>query len=290
MTRMHARNMNGHTGGRLRPRRIWSPGAGRGGRPVRPRVFNGPAAGLAVIVAAAALALTACGGGSTPRVASLGADPGSGHGGGSGGAGTSDGSTPAARSVGGVTTSLTEWGACERSHGDPHQADPTVDASGVINVTIPQGAQAFAVIGNGTGTCSHYLAKAENMLRAANPVPPPPNQAAFLKYVNCMRANGVPGYPYPTGNAVDFQGTGVDPYSPSVNRVNQLCGRKLGLPAWWINGTYTPGSLDIHSGGSNFNPIPPPCFYTKGNPCSGRPTVSGGNGGPAAAYGSGGHG
>jgi len=183
---------------------------------------------LAVLVTAVALALAACtGGSSTPQVASLGtsASPGAGSDPGTtANPGTGSGS---GRSTPDVTPLLNEWAACERSNGDPEQTDPTVDANGVIYITIPKGAQPAGNLHERTGTCSQYLAQARNELRAANPVAPPPDQAEYLKYVACMRANGVPGYPYPTGDTTNFNGSGVDPDSPAVQRVNQLCGKKL---------------------------------------------------------------
>ena len=252
------------------------------------RMHRRPGA-LAVLVAAAALALAACSGGpSTPQVASLGTstDPGTSTSPGTG-SGTSGGSTPATRSANGPTRLVDEWAACERSHGDPNQADPTIDASGVINIIIPQEAQPAGNLHERTGTCSEYLAAAQNELRAANPVAPPPDQSEYLKYVSCMRANGVPDYPYPAGDTTNFIGTGVDPNSPAVEKVNQLCGKKIGAPAWWINGTETPGSIEVHTAGMNPNATPPPCFYAKDNPCSGMVTVPGGNGGPGTSSGSG---
>jgi hypothetical protein len=85
-----------------------------------------------------------------------------------------------------------------------------------------------------------------------------------------MRANGVPNYPYPSGpndSQTNFNGTGVDPNSPHVVRVNDRCGKKLGLPAWWINGWGPPGDISIGPGA----PVP----------------ASGGNGRPGANAGSG---
>jgi hypothetical protein len=237
---------------------------------------------LAAFVAAAALALAACSSGpSTPQVASLGTSTSPGT-----SSGTSGGSTPATRSASGPTRQVDEWAACERSHGDPDQADPTIDANGVIHITTPQGAQPTGDIHELTGTCSEYLAAGQNELRAANPVGPPPDQSEYLKYVSCMRANGVPNYPYPTGDTTNFNGTGVDPNSPAVEKVNQLCGKKIGAPAWWINATETPGSIEVHTAGMNPNATPPPCFYQKVNPCSGMHTVPGGNGGPGTSSGS----
>jgi hypothetical protein len=235
---------------------------------------------LAALVAAAALALAACtSGSSTPQVASLGtsADPGTSISPRTG-SGTSGASTPATQPPSDATRLVDEWAACERSHGDPNQADPTIDATGVIYITVPQGAQPTGDFHDLTGTCTQYLATAQNELRAANPVAPPPDQAEQLKYVACMRANGVPNYPYPTGDTTNFIGTGVDPNSPAVERVNQLCGKKIGAPTWWINGTSTPGDIEVHTAGVKYPLNPPPCFYAKVNPCSGMQTVPGTNG------------
>jgi hypothetical protein len=241
------------------------------------RKYRRPGA-LAVLVAAAALALVACSSGpGSPQVASLGTGTSPGT-----AAGASDGSTQATQPAGGVTALLNEWGACERSNGDPDQADPTVSAGGVIYITLPQGAQPAGDIHELTGTCSQYLADAQNKLRAANPVAPPPDQEEYLKYVTCMRANGVPDYPYPTGDTTDFIGSGVDPNSPAVERVNRLCGKKIGAPAWWTNGTDTPGSIEVHTAGMPANPTPPACVYQKVNPCSGLVTKSAGNSGSGA--------
>lgn len=266
---------------------------GHGRRRDMTRMHRRPGA-LAILVGATALALAACSGGSsTPQIASLGtsASPGTGSdpaisttpGTGSG---TSGGTTPATQ-PGNVTPLLNEWAACERSNGDPDQTDPTVDANGVIYITIPKGAQPAGNLHERTGTCSQYLAQARNELRAANPVAPPPDQAEYLKYVACMRANGVPNYPYPTGDTTNFYGTGVDPNSPSVQKVNQLCGKKIGAPAWWINGAEIPGSIEVRTAGMPAHPTPQACFYRKVNPCPGLVTVPGGSGGSGSNSGSG---
>ena len=78
---------------------------------------------------------------------------------------------------------------------------------------------------------------------------PPPDQTELVKYVNCMRANGVPNYPYPTGNSTNFNGTGVDPTSPHVENVSKVCGQKLNLPGWWIAGNGPPGDVSVRSAG-----------------------------------------
>ncbi len=243
--------------------------------------------GLAVLLGAAAVALSSCSGagspsgGSSRTVASLGNTGGNSASSTTVGSGrTSSTTVPEGSSA---TRLADEWATCMRSHGDPNQADPTIDAYGVINITIPAGVSQTlsSLVKGGTdpqsGPCSGYLAAAQGVLRAATPVAPPPNQAEYLKYVDCMRANGVPNYPYPVGDKTDFEGTGVNPNSPFVEKVNNLCGKKIGAPAWWISGTGPPGDVSVSNGpigGSNGGP--PSCFYTKAG-CPPR-TVPGTNG------------
>jgi hypothetical protein len=232
-------------------------------------------AGLPVLVVAAATALAACAGGgsSSPSVASLSTTTTSAaSGGGSpGGSGGGQASTTAPKGDD-ATRLVDEWASCMRTHGDPNQPDPVIDVHGVINITIPLGIYASRNESNGvisvsiasgsTAACDRYLAAAETALRAANPVSDPqgPSEATQIKYVNCMRANGVPNYPYPHGDKSNFNGTGVDPNSPHVIQVNDLCGKRLGLPAWWINGWGPPGDVSVKSAGLNGNgpPAQPP--------------------------------
>jgi hypothetical protein len=215
--------------------------------------------GLVALVAAAALAVAACGGSSGPHVASL---PASNAPASTAGATTSQarattskhGNSSTTRSAkGNPTALLDEWATCMQSHGDPNQAAPTVDAYGVINVTIPSGA-AQTLSGEvhaGVDPCNHYMAAAQTALRAANPVGSPPDQAEQIKYVNCLRANGYPTFPYPQGNQTNFNGTGIDPTSPAfVNgKANQTCGKQIGAPSWWTNGTGPPGDVVVGSAG-----------------------------------------
>ena len=238
---------------------------------------------LAILAAAAALALAACSGtAAAPQVASLGTSPATSPGTSSDpGTSASTSSSPGTTSTssggtqatiaGNVTPLLNEWAACERSHGDPDQADPTVSADGVIYILIPKNAQPAGDLHERTGTCSQYVAQAANELKAANPVAPPPDQAELLKYVACMRANGVPNYPYPDGDQTTFNGTGVDPDSPAVERVNQLCGKKIGAPAYWINGTSTPGDIEVGTAGVHY-PLPQSSCAIAKNGCSGSGT------------------
>ena len=202
--------------------------------------------GLAVLVAAAAFGLAACSGGaSTPQVASLGTSSaesgastsgggGSGSGSGSGGSGSAS-----AGSGGNATRLVDEWATCVRAHGDPSQADPVIDSDGDIeitmrNVTAEQSQEAH----DSTGPCGQYLTEASSVLRNGQPAPQGPSQAQLVKYSECMRANGVPNYPDPgTNGTTNFNGTGVDPDSASVQQANNVCAKKTGMPATYTGGT-----------------------------------------------------
>jgi hypothetical protein len=215
-------------------------------------------------VAAAALALAACGGsGDAPQVASLSSSPAASSpavnspaASTSPEARTSPGTGPV-REAANLGQLVDEWAACERVHGDPNQSDPTIDAEGVINIEVPVNVTPAGDIHNLTGTCSEYLAQAQSELRAANPVAPPPDQSEILTYTNCMRTNGVPNYPYPTpgSDQLNFNAAGVNPDTPQFARANDLCGKKIGAPAWWINGTTTPGDIEVTTAGMHY-PLP----------------------------------
>jgi hypothetical protein len=239
---------------------------------------------LLVLVAAAGVGLSACGGSPSPQVASLAtpssttnasatlAPNGSGN--------TSGSPTNASPSNGNPTALLDEWATCMRSHGDPSQTDPTIDAYGVISINIISASPALSnAVHSGTDPCDRYVAAAQSALRAAHPVAPPPDQAQELKYVSCMRANGIPKYPYPTGNKTNFNGTGVDPNSPLFQNVNRLCGKKLGFPAWLIDGTGPPGDVTVSSEPPG---APPPGSGGGPRPATIGNGASGGNGGTGA--------
>jgi hypothetical protein len=231
--------------------------------------------GLAVLVAAAAIGLAACSGGSsTPHVASLGSSSGS-DGGSTGGSGSST----TAPSGGNATRLLDEWAACMRKHGDPSQTDPTIDAHGVINISMQNVPKALAdEVHGSTGPCSQYELAAESALRGGKAAPQGPSLAAQLKYAECMRANGVPGYPDPNGSTEQKFPSSVDPNSAVFQNANKLCGKRIGASAAWINGTGIPGEVSVTS-----------CNAPPGRQCpSGGPPPGGGNRPRPASSGNGG--
>jgi hypothetical protein len=218
-------------------------GDARGARGSR-RDRTGPylrSGAFAVLATTAAIGVAACGTGGTtsPHVASLrDSSPHSG----------SHGTTTTAPKAGNPTQLMDEWATCMRTNGDPNQTDPTIDAYGVINITMRDVSQAVASEAHGSsGPCSQYELAAENALREGRQYQPP-DQNQMVQYTDCMRTHGVPKYPDPGADGkTDFNGTGVDPNSPFVENANKVCGKQINAPAWWIAGTGPPGDVSVES-------------------------------------------
>ena len=231
--------MDDVSGGRRGLRRTWSRRAG----------LLGIAAGTAVLT-------VACGGGSgAPQVASLA------HSSGSGAASpASNGSgNPAASRSGNVTQLLDQWAACMRSHGDPDQADPTVDASKVIHVTLPPAVPGgiFGTNGQdpsgGPGVhCATYLNDASKALAGPeSSSQKTPDQATLDKFSACVRADGIPDFPDLKESSNHFQANGGDlnPANPALQKAMKLCAGKLGVQGLGGPST-TPGSIEQDFPGS----------------------------------------
>lgn len=220
--------------------------------------------GLAVFVAAAAVALTAFSGTNSSRGASLGKNSRAGNSGGSSRINGRRARSATALAKNNSNLLLSEWTTCERSHGDSDQADPTVDAHGVISITIPMGTTPIGDPHDVTGTCSNYLAAARRVLAGDQPIEGWGDRAKYVEYANCMRANGYPKFPYPSGiepdgnESTNFNGTGINPESPAFlnGNANQACGKQIGAPAWWINSWGPPGDVVVSSGPLPMRPPP----------------------------------
>lgn len=192
------------------------------------------------------------------------------------------------------TRLLNEWAACERSHGDSNQADPTVDHA-VIYIAVQMGALPGWDPNNAAAGCGEYLTAARRAVAGGQPVKGWGDNALYVQYANCMRANGYPTFPYPSGRiepdgneSTNFNGTGIDPNSPAFlnGNANQTCGKQIGAPVWWINNWGPPGSVDVYQAGANPN-SPFPSGPRNGPKPSTVPGVNGWSGGkgPAAAGG-----
>jgi hypothetical protein len=196
---------------------------------------------LAILVAAAAIGLAACSGGSsTPHVASLGNRSNGASG------STANGSSSTATGSGNPSQLLDEWATCIRGHGDPSQADPTIDANKDIEITMTNVSDTLAgEVHGSSGPCSSYLLAAENALRGGQPAPHAPPLATQVKYAECMRANGVPDFPDPNGSQDQYVGN-LDPNSPTFQNADKLCSAKTGEP-YYAPGTEAPGVVIVRS-------------------------------------------
>jgi hypothetical protein len=213
--------------------------------------------GLAVLVAAGAVALAACGGSSSAHVASLPTSSGNGD---RGSTATGSESSTTTLPTGDPTQLLDEWTSCMRSHGDPNQADPTIGANKVINLAWWPGMQGgvYGTNKGGQGNtgpgqfCRAYLRAAQTALQGGQPQQHP-DPAKLEKYSECMRANGVPDFPDPSGNSLSINvgaGGDLNPSSPTFQKANKLCAEKTGLPGFG-------GAPGTQPGGINFITVGP---------------------------------
>jgi hypothetical protein len=197
---------------------------------------------LAALAAAAAIGLAACGGSTSPRVASL-----------SNGGGNSSGSTTTTLPKGNPTQLLDEWAACMRSHGDPNQVDPTIDANKVIHITFPAGVNGDGPVSIGKGTndpCQAYLTAASTALRGGKPFTRP-DPAKLEKFSQCMRAHGIPDFPDPSGGGLSIQthpGSDLNPHNATFQNASKLCAKKYNLPGFG-GGTPPAGAIEATSSG-----------------------------------------
>jgi hypothetical protein len=205
--------------------------------------------GMAVLAAVTAIGLAACGGSAdTPHVARLNSSSS-----GSTTAGTSAGNAAATLAKGDPAQLLNDWTACMRSHGDPNQADPTIDGNRAIHIAQPAGYFGTMVgpsgqSDSGAGViCQRYLTAASTALNGGQPLPEP-NLAAADKHAECMRAHGVPGFPDP-GSNVSGPGSPAssgsngppNPDSPAFQKASKLC-TGGGFPA---PGALHPGDIEL---------------------------------------------
>jgi hypothetical protein len=196
--------------------------------------------GLAALIAGAAIGLAACSGTSSPQVASLGKN-------------SSHGSPHTTTTIPAASPAqlLDEWASCMRSHGDPGQVDPTVDANKVIQITLGAGYNGQGLRGE-SGACGTYLSAAQTALGGGTPPGSSSSEATGLKFARCMRANGVPDYPDPTGNNQTAHATGgsdFNPNDPTFVAASTLCAKRTGYQSKFSTGAPQPGSINVNMAG-----------------------------------------
>lgn len=201
---------------------------------------HGVGVGSALIVAAGAVALAACGGPSAPRVASLG-----GHG--NGGSARTTTTLP----EGDPTQLVNEWATCMRSHGDSAQADPIIDSNRDIdiawNAATPGGP--FGTNKGGQGNdgpgqyCRSYLNAAQTALGGNRQGQAGQSQATLERFSRCMRANGIADFPDPVNDSLSFNlgATGdLNPNNAVFQSASKLCAQRTGAQLPGLGGTPPP--------------------------------------------------
>jgi hypothetical protein len=165
------------------------------------------------VVAVTALSLLAagCGGGGSPRVATVGSAP-------------TTTATPAQQ----AQNEVIAFATCMRHHGVPDLPDPTASPRGfkeAMNNSSP-------VFQSALSTCQHLL---PNGGRPEGPTITPADRTAYLRATACMRSHGFPNFPDPSfqGNTVTINlPSNVNKNSPQAVSAVNTC-RKLipaGLP------------------------------------------------------------
>jgi hypothetical protein len=200
-------------------------------------------------VAAAALALAACGTGPSPsHVASLDKNGGRGS-----------GDTTTTQPTGNATRLLDEWAACMRRHGDSGQADPTIDANDDIDITWNPATTGgiYGTYKGGQGNsgpgqyCRSYLNAAQTALGGNQQHPP--DQATLLKFSECMRANGIADFPDPANGTLvlNMRGANSDlsPTNPAFQNAAKLCEQRTGAHVPFAGGTPPPGIIKLNGAG-----------------------------------------
>jgi hypothetical protein len=211
-------------------------------------------AGFALLATAAALVLAGCGGAKAPSVANLGTTTSSGAGGinaNHSGARSGKGGSGSTQARANPSELLVEWAACMRSHGDPDQADPSIDARKVIHIpwnpAIPGGFNGTNKGGQGNSGpgqyCRTYLAKAQSALRGGR-AQELPGTGQLVRFAACMRANGIRDFPDPTAKGLQINRAGdLNPNNPAFQNASKVCAHKTGVPGFGSGNP--PGTIQL---------------------------------------------
>jgi hypothetical protein len=181
-------------------------------RSIRRRVLKAVATG--VVIGGVALFLSACGGASSPGVASIGSTTTTTNA--SGSSNLSPFQSPQKE-----YEYILSYAECMQTHGVPNFPDPTKSSRGIS--FNPQADSHSAGFSRANDACKHLLPDDGGPPTAAQTAA---ETAKLLKYAECMRAHGVPNFPDPIVSATQFGfrlGNGVDPNSPQFKAANKAC-------------------------------------------------------------------
>jgi hypothetical protein len=134
---------------------------------------------------------------------------------------------------------MVEFAKCMRANGVPNFPDPGSNGNGGIQIQQRVGSGGSLKV-NGVTVSSPAFQTAMTACRSKLPNgghPPPlsaSQRAAMLKFAQCMRTHGVPGFPDPTfaaGGGIRIRfgpGSGIDPSSPSFQQAQAACAKYRG--------------------------------------------------------------
>ena len=193
--------------------------------------------GLTLVLATIGLAATACGGGVSPSVASVGT--------------TTSGAAPAVAAKGPASsgpaltpqqeTALDDaYAACMTAHGIEARA---IKGGGVAFVVTPSSPRpGSSIFTAAQRACKHLLPKGG--LPAPTQAQVQAHVAEMRKLAECMRSHGVPKFPDPSpnGGLQITPSSGIDPNSPLFQKAQKSC-------AQYFPGGAPPGPHPSHHGG-----------------------------------------
>jgi hypothetical protein len=183
-----------------------------------------PIAGLAAL----ALLVAGCGGGTkTPTVANLGSSTSSsGSSASSGGSSSSSGSSQSGSASPG--SQAVAYSACVRAHGVPNFPDPKIKVNGnevQVAIGVNPSISGNPHFNSAQQACKHLLPEGGPGPEGNHQVSPR-EQSQYLKAAACIRSHGIPDFPDPTfsGGGVHIPKTaGFNPHSPQARAAEEAC-------------------------------------------------------------------
>ena len=124
---------------------------------------------------------------------------------------------PSSSSAGGSTVvqKALAFAQCMRSHGAPSWPDPNSQGTFIVN---PATNARFKAPLSARQACHHLLP------RGAGKPATRQEAAAMLKFAECMRSHGAPGFPNPLpGGGFTMAGANVNPNAPQFKHASQVC-------------------------------------------------------------------
>ena len=124
---------------------------------------------------------------------------------------------PSSSSTGGSTVvqKALAFARCMRSHGAPSWPDPNSQGTFMVD---PATNAKFKAPFSARQACHHLLPHG-----ASKPVTRQ-EAAAMLKFAECMRSHGAPGFPNPLpGGGFTMAGANVSPNAPQFKHASQVC-------------------------------------------------------------------